>query len=71
MNQIGRECDAVARTLANWQCTTHHIERVEAVESFPTYRHARMYASWLQREGAFEGAEDYGMGLQASLTSAA
>lgn len=71
MHQMGRECDAVARTLANWQCTTHNIEHIEAVESFPTHRHAQMYATWLKREGAFEGTEHYGMGLQASLVSAA
>ncbi len=55
-------CDVLASELVDWE-KGHRIDRIEAVGEFPTLRQAQMYAGWLKREGAFEGAEDYAIGL--------
>jgi hypothetical protein len=67
MGEMARECDDVAHTIEDWEATRHRIERIEAVEQFATLQSARMYASWLNREGAFENLEDYAMGFDPAL----
>jgi hypothetical protein len=52
--------------MRHWELM-HKIDWMEAVEEFPSKRHATAYANWLYREGAFEGTEDYLMGLDAQL----
>lgn len=66
-DELEAECARTAGEIENWQVARHHIDWVSRVESFPTLRHAQMYAAWLQREGAFEGAEHYVMGLDPAL----
>jgi hypothetical protein len=60
-------CKTVASEIVDWRRDQHRIEWVEQVEAFPTLRHAKSYAQWLKREGAFEGHEHYAMGLDAAL----
>ena len=60
-------CNEVASDIENWDRNRHNIECIEAVEEFPTLKHARYFAQWLKREGAFEGAENYAMGLDHAL----
>ncbi len=67
MSEMGAACRAVSTEIENWEPGRHRVEYIEAVEQFPTERHARSYAGWLMREGAFEGLEDYAMGLDAAL----
>ena len=67
MNEMKAECSTVMTEIPDWECTRHNIERIEVVETFPNLRSAKLYASWLHRDGAFEGAEDYVMGLDAGL----
>lgn len=66
MSQMSRACKAVATEIVDWE-PDHHIECLEVVEQFPTERHAKGYASWLLRDGAFEGLEHYAMGLDSAL----
>jgi hypothetical protein len=67
MSEMGAACRAVTAEMEAWEPGRHRIEVIEAVEQFPTERHCRSYAGWLMREGAFEGLEDYAMGLDAAL----
>lgn len=60
-------CATKADDLVNWDRRNQRIEWVDCVEEFPTLRAARAYAQWLHREGAFEGVEDYTMGLARAL----
>ena len=66
MSQIDRECKTIAREIEDWQ-PAHRVEAVPVVEQFPTVRHAKAYAAWLLRDGAFEGLEHYAMGLDSAL----
>lgn len=65
--EITRECSALAADLANWETARHRIDWIETVDEFPTLRHAQLYAAWLEREGAFEGTEDYALGVDPIL----
>ncbi len=67
MSEMRCECDTAAREIPDWLSAQHNIEKLEAVETFPNLRSAKAYAGWLHRDGAFEGAEDYVMGLDAAL----
>ena len=67
MRAMPATCNETAGELKAWEKGKHRIERIEAVEEFPSLRHAKGYAQWLKREGAFEGAENYAMGLDANL----
>jgi hypothetical protein len=60
-------CENVAGEIVDWNSHQHRIECVEQLEEFPTLRHAKSYAQWLKREGAFEGHENYVMGLDHAL----
>jgi hypothetical protein len=62
-------CRRTAADIVDWEMARHRIERVPTVAEFPTLRHARLYAGWLAREGAFEGAESYAIGFDAPLQS--
>jgi hypothetical protein len=64
---LQRHCAEETRRLKEWSATAHRIDWMESVEAFHTHREARAYANWLLREGAFEGTEDFTMGLQAAL----
>ena len=64
---MASECDDTARSIIGWIPTNHRIERHEVVESFPNLEGARRYAAWLHRDGAFEGLENYVMGLDTPL----
>ena len=64
---LARHCAEQSRRLVNWSPDTQRIDWMESVEGFPTKRQARAYAHWLHRDGAFEGTEDFTMGLQAAL----
>ncbi len=66
-DRLEEECARVAGQIEDWECARHHIDWVASVERFPSLRHARLYAAWLSREGAFEGAEHYVMGLDEAL----
>ncbi|MEQ1500942.1 MAG: hypothetical protein ABMB14_01865 [Myxococcota bacterium] len=59
-------CKTIAGEIVDWE-PAHHRVSVEVVEQFPTQRHAKAYANWLLRDGAFEGVENYAMGLDAAL----
>ncbi len=67
MNEMADACRTVGGEIEDWEPNRHHLEWIEAVEQFPTERHARSYALWLTREGAFEGLEHYMMALDAAL----
>jgi hypothetical protein len=67
MDALRATCIETAGEIEAWQRGTHRIECVEAVEEFPSLRHAKNYAQWLKREGEFEGAERYAMGLDVNL----
>lgn len=67
MAEMKSACSAVGSEIINWEPGRHRIECIEAVEQFPTERHARSYAGWLTREGAFEGVEHYTMGMDEAL----
>jgi hypothetical protein len=56
-------CGHVAAEIIDWEPARHAVDYVDVVERFPTERHARAYAAWLIRDGAFEGLEHYAMGL--------
>ncbi len=60
-------CAQQASRMRGWEMNAHSIDWMEAVEEFKTLRHARAYANWLHREGAFEGTEDFSIGLDAAL----
>lgn len=64
---LSRHCAEQSTRLKEWSHAAHDIDWMESVESFNTLREARAYARWLHREGAFEGTEDFTMGLQAAL----
>lgn len=68
---IVRECGTIAGELVDWEATRHRIDWIDTVGEFPTLRHAQLYAAWLKREGAFEGAEEYAIGLDAMLMQGA
>ncbi len=67
MDEMSVACREMGSKLENWEPDRHRVECIEAVEQFPTERHARSYAGWLMREGAFEGIEHYAMGLDPAL----
>ncbi|MFT4626536.1 MAG: hypothetical protein ACI8PZ_005213 [Myxococcota bacterium] len=67
MREMALECDTVAGEIVDWLAKRHDIERIEAVEAFPNWRSAKAYAAWLERDGAFSGAEDYILGLDPGL----
>lgn len=66
MAQMDGACKSIAGEIVDWEPTQHKV-MVEVVEQFPTQRHAKAYATWLLRDGAFEGVEHYAMGLDAAL----
>lgn len=65
---LSAHCRTQASALCGWEPRAHNIDWMEAVEEFKTLRHARAYANWLHREGAFEGTEDFAMGLEPELS---
>ncbi|MFT7521745.1 MAG: hypothetical protein ACI9MC_003897 [Kiritimatiellia bacterium] len=65
--QVTVECSSTADDMVDWKRAHHDIEWIESVEVFPTLKHARMYAAWFRREGAFEGLENYVVGLDIGL----
>ena len=65
-SRLSRHCEQEATSLVDWQ-RSQRIEWMEAVEEFPEKDHAVAYANWLYREGAFEGVEDYSIGLDDTL----
>jgi hypothetical protein len=67
MSEIDRECKNIAADIVDWEPTRQKVEWVAVVEQFPTQRHAKAYAAWLLRDGAFEGVEHYAMGLDSAL----
>jgi hypothetical protein len=67
MNEMTAACRTIGGEIEDWEPGRHRVECVEAVEQFPSERHARSYAIWLTNEGAFEGLEHYAMGLDAAL----
>lgn len=67
MHEMTDACRTVEGEIENWEPSRHRLERIEAVEQFSSERQARSYALWLTREGAFEGLEDYAMGIDAAL----
>jgi hypothetical protein len=67
MEQMKGACKAIAGEIVDWEPARHRVECLEVVEQFPTERHAKSYASWLLRDGAFEGLEHYAMGVDAAL----
>jgi hypothetical protein len=66
MAQMDSACKTIASEIVDWEPNRHKV-LVEVVEQFPTQRHAKAYATWLLRDGAFEGVEHYAMGLDAAL----
>lgn len=64
--QMRRACRDIAAEIENWEPARHEVECLDVVEQFPTERHARAYAAWLIRDGAFEGVEHYTMGLDST-----
>lgn len=66
-HSLRRHCAEESVTLVDWSAEAHHIDWMESVERFRTLREARAYAHWLHREGAFEGTEDFTIGLHAAL----
>jgi len=68
-DQLPRECATTARQIMDWEHTHHHIDWMERVEEFPTLKHARLYANWLHRDGAFDGVEHYSIGLDEVLVA--
>ena len=67
LDQMPTACKTIAGEIVDWEPARHKVEWVEVVEQFPTQRHAKAYATWLLRDGAFEGVENYAMGLDAAL----
>jgi hypothetical protein len=67
ISQMPNACKTIAGEIEDWEPARHKVEWVEVVEQFPTQRHAKAYATWLLRDGAFEGVEHYAMGLDAAL----
>jgi hypothetical protein len=67
MAQMNAACAAIVTELEDWDTKRHAVECIEALEQFPTERHAKAYALWLSREGAIEGLESYAVGLDAAL----
>jgi hypothetical protein len=66
MSQIDRACKSIAAEIEDWEPARQNVA-VSVVEQFPTQRHAKAYAAWLLRDGAFEGVEHYAMGLDSAL----